>query len=502
MKQPQKAVQSQFTNRTVELEIVARRVEILQKGGGVFQCVLNFYGIPGVGKTALLSELDRLAASGHWPGHRLQPVLSALTDLATVVSPDQLHRAGPEALASQMKQLDDQTQIASMAFYDALNDFHRQRITDLDDEEAWYRARQAAKRVADSFTSFVYDQGKKLNQPVLLMFDNSDRLPPDAFDWLEFEVFSPLVQSDRVLLVLTGCSPIRWKRFEVRRRVYLGKLHPPEQGAELVRQQAPSWSKVADNIVQLTFGLPTANRTVVEALGEITAPVDGNNFDQYRPQLLKRLVTDLVEKHLWQNVDHELWPVFHLVAPLRQFDVTTLRNLLPHFDSERFGKQGGNFYLLMLNRLIDTALVEWSSERKAYILDDTLRHILALDLEIRQRQRSIDIHARAAELYQRWLTDVPENRSSYLVEWLYHRVKGDELKGQEQSDIAAHAMKDLRDLLERFYHPKGDGDERLFDSASRLVNELDCDDELAGLIGKQARDEMIRSIKEVCHDLA
>ncbi len=429
MSQPQREIANWFANRADQIEILARRIEILQTGGGVFQSVLNFYGIHGVGKSALLTEFDRRARLGQWPRYGIPPVQSALVDLASVAEQHESYQAGPEALAIQMAQLESQTKVVSQDFNRALADFRNQQVTDDQDEEAWYRARQAAKRVADSFVLYVSEQGKR--KPSLLLFDNSDRLPPDAFDWLEFEIFSHLVQRARVLLVLAGCSPVRWKRFEVRRRVYLGKLNPPEERVQLVTQQAPSWSKVADNIIQLTFGLPTANETVVEALDEIAEPqiVDAGTFDQYRPQLMQRLITDLVENRLWRNVDQKLWPVFRLVAPLRQFDVTTLRNVLPKLEPEQFAGLSGNQYLLMLNQLIDTSLVEWSTERKAYILDDTLRHILALDMETRALPQAIEIHRIAAALYDEWLAEAAESRSSYLVEWLYHCAKGYQLRG-------------------------------------------------------------------------
>jgi hypothetical protein len=488
-----------FANRVDQLDIVARRIEILQTGGGVFQSVLNFYGIPGVGKTALLTELSRHARLGKWQRPGIAPVLSAFTDLAAVALQRENYQAGPEALALQMAQIESQTKVVSLSsdFKVALADFRKQQITNDQDEEAWYRVRQAAKRVADSFVLHVSELIKK--KPILLLFDNSDKFPTDAFDWLEFEVFSPLVQIDRVLLVLAGCSPVRWKRFEVRRRVYLSRLNPPDDRVQLVSQQAPSWSKVADNIVQLTFGLPTANETVVEALDEIAGRqvVDAGTFDQFRPKLMERLSTNLVENRLWKDVDRNLWPVFRLVAPLRQFDITTLRNILPKLMPDDFAQWGGNQYLVMLNRLIDTSLVEWSTERKAYILDDTLRHILALDMETRALPRAIEIHRIAVALYDEWLAAATDSRGSYLVEWLYHRAKGYALDGKELTTVAALATADLQHQLTRLYDRPGKSDERDQDSVRRLLNELSLDDELAMLVGKQGRDSMVQRVQEI-----
>jgi hypothetical protein len=495
----QQQVEHYFSNRSGEIAIVADRVQALQGRRPVFQCVLNFYGIPGVGKSTLISEICRLALSGDWPAHKLKPMIAASIDLQASALVEASYLAGPTALASLAKQIEKQTGVISQAFHKDFANFRQLVPFDPQDEEAWYRARQAAKRMADSFTQYVYDRVKEPGLAAILLFDNSETLEPETFDWLEFEILSPLVQTDRVLLILAGSSPVRWKRFEVRRRVYLGKLRPPADRVEIVQHQAPSWSRVAPNIVQLTFGLPTANETVVEALDKIPEPqkIDAVTFDTYRPQLMERLITDLVEKRLWRNVDEELWPVFRLVAPLRQFDVTTLRNVLPKLEPEQFAGLGGNQYLLMLNQLIDTRLVEWSTERKAYILDDTLRHILALDMETRALPQAVEVHHIAAEIYEGWLAEANESRSSYLVEWLYHCAKGYQLRGQDQLVTGSKISDKLRQLLVRYYRPDGELDERTLDSASRLINELGRDDELVTLIGKQARDDMIRAVRDI-----
>jgi hypothetical protein len=500
MKQQQLQPQVQFTNREEELGAVAYRLEILHGGGGVFQCVVNFYGIPGIGKTRLLVEILHRAQTGSWSGRQFAPTPSALTDLAgehVFLYPD---RGGPEVLAHQMRQLEQQTKQHDAQFFKALKTFRAFEAPSPYDEEAWYTFRQEAKRVADAFSLYVYRHAKQQRQPVMLLFDNSEKLPVEAFDWLEYEVFSPLVQTDRILLVVAGRSPVRWKRFEIRRRVLLHKLDllPPKEREQLVIQQAPSWERLAPNIVKLTFGYPWGNQTIVEALEQLGKPqvIEPDDFEQYRPELLRRLTTEVVESRLLEDIAPDLRCAFHIIAPLRQFDVTTLRAVLPEFAPDQFGERGGNYFLMMLNRLVDTALVEWSAKRKAYVLDDTLRRILALDLETQDADLSQCIHQRGAELYRRWLEEVSESRSTYLVEWLYHRAQVLRLGGKDQAEIASKVQRDLRTVLDRFYRQATFEDDRLLDSASRLVNELEWDDELTTLVGQRAMSRMVQAVKE------
>jgi|GEM_PF-2750573 len=490
--------QVQFINRDWELEAVAYRLEILQASGGVFQCVVNFYGIPGIGKTALLTEILQRAQRGAWDSRQFAPTLSALTDLAGRWEDLHPYKVGPEVLAHQMYQLEGQTKRHDLEFAKALEAFRSLPPPDPDNEEVWYTFRQKAKQVADTFSLYVYRHAKQQRQPVMLLLDNSEELPVDAFDWLEFEVFSPLVQADRILLVVASRSPVRWKRFEVRRRVLLRKLNPPEYSEQLMVQQAPSWSKLAPNIIKLTFGYPWGNQAVVEALEQIGKPqaIKPTDFEQHRPELLQWLTTQVVEKRLLADVATDLSDALHIVAPLRQFDVTTLRALLPEFAAGKFKGRGGNYFLLMLNRLVDTALVEWSAERKAYVLDDTLRRILALDLETRDPDLSLRIHRRAIDLFGRWLEEVPDSRSCYLVECLYHRAQVLRFQGKGQPEIAVEVQQGLQAALERFYRQaviegdRHDASRLVLDDASRLVNRLALDDELVTLLGQDAVDSM------------
>jgi hypothetical protein len=497
MNQPQLQPQVQFTNREEELKAVAYRLEILHGGGGVFQCVVNLYGIPGIGKTTLLAELFHRAQTGRWKSRQLTPTLSALTDLAGSQAFLSAHQGGPEVLAQQMHQLEQQTRQPDAEFFKALRAFRALEVPGRYNEEAWYAFRQKAKRVADTFSLYVYRQTKQQKQPVMLLFDNSEELPVETFDWLEYEVFSPLVQTDRILLVVAGRSPVRWKRFEVRRRVLLRKLHPPEEHEELVKQQAPSWSQLAPNIIKLTFGYPWGNQAVVKALEQLGRPqaIEPADFEQYRPDLLRRLTTEVIENRLLTDVAPELRRAFRVIAPLRQFDVTTLRAVLPEFAPDQFEGRSSNYFLLMLNRLVDTALVEWSAERKAYVLDDTVRRILALDLENRDPDLSLRIHQRAADLFRQWLEEVPESRNTYLVEWLYHRAQALRLQGKDQPEIAPKVQRDLRAVLDRFYRQAVIEDDRLLDSASRLVNELERDGELTTVVGQRAVNRMVQAVK-------
>ncbi|MDP2860922.1 MAG: hypothetical protein Q8N98_04400, partial [bacterium] len=52
---------SRFVGRKRELEIVDERLRIVKEGGKLFQSIVNFHGLPGIGKTALLDNLVPLA---------------------------------------------------------------------------------------------------------------------------------------------------------------------------------------------------------------------------------------------------------------------------------------------------------------------------------------------------------------------------------------------------------------------------------------------------------
>jgi len=506
MNYPRSSAQTRtFLDRLGELKAVTDRLYILHGGGSVFQCVLNFYGILGIGKTRLLDEIHQRAWTGKWQDHTLPPTFSALTDLAQ--GPDlsrekafmNPYRRGAEILADQMRQLEQQTKEHDKKFFEVLKAFRTLYVPESDDDEqTWHDFAHKANQVASAFSLYVYRQVKqreRQKQPVMLLFDNVDELPSQVFDWLEYEVFSPLVQTDRILLVCAGRSPVRWKRFEVRRRVLLRKLSPPDDGALLERPQT-SWSTVADQIVEITFNYPPANDAIVAELErmENAKAIDLETFNLHRPGFIK-LMVDVIEEKLLTDVDSDLRQAFRIIAPLRQFDVTRLRAVLPEFDPERFGDRGGNYYLLMLNRMVDTALVEWSVLRKAYVLDETLRRILTLDVEAQNIELVEQIHQQAADLHHSWLEENTESRGGYVVEWLYHRAQVLRLQGRNPLEISEAIRNDLQRVLDKLYRVGEPGDGRLLDSARRLVEEIKRDPDLPALLEQEMIPKLVEAVE-------
>lgn len=490
---------TQLFNRERELSIIGDRVDILRGGGGVFQCVINFYGIPGIGKTALLRELFRRAQTGRWDGRPSEPFPVALSDLASNTSFADQWRGGAAVLAELTRQLEEQSQQKESSFFKEFEAFQALPKPDPHDEEAYHLFRWQAKRVADVFT--IYVDRLIQRQPVMLLFDNTEKIPMEVFDWLEVEVLSPLVQSDRILLVVAGCSPVRWKRFEVRRRVLLHKLDPPRPPEEFLERQSPRFSQLASDIARITFGYPWGNEVVLNELIKLqkTQTIDRSNFDQFRPLLLNRLVEEVIENKVMAEVDPDLRCAFHTIAPLRQFDVSTLQAILPRFAPTMFAGKGGNYFLLMLNRMVDTMLVEWSAKRKGYVLDDTLRRILALDMEVRQPDQFMAINQRAIELYESWLEEAPQIHGGYIidgyiVEWLYHRARAMQHEGMSLDAIGRRLQEDLQKCLDRFYQPTEADISRVIDGARRLSEELQRDDELEELLGKEVKQPLLRVI--------
>jgi hypothetical protein len=480
-----------FIDRDWELEAVDHRLNILRSGGSVFQCVLNFHGIPGIGKTSLLEEIQRRARENVDRG---RSIATALIDLAAYGN---RYRGGPESLADQMGQLEQQTHLSDTRFAFALKAFRLHPTpSDPYDEAAWYEFRQNAKQVADAFRLYVYHLAEEANWPVMLLMDNTDAAPEDVFGWMEHEVFSPLVQTGLILLVVAGRSPVRWKPFEIRRRVLLRKLNPPETHG-LVRQEAAAWEHVAPNILKITFNYPPANQVVARELEQLGLPetIDETSFRDHRMTLIQRLMSDVIDKRLLAGVDADLRLVWRTTAPLRQLDVKTLRQVLPEFEPE-FEGRGGNYYLLMLNRMVDTDLVEWSKERNAHVLDNTLRRFLVLDLETRDVDLALRIRSHAAEVYHQWLEEKPDQRSAYIVEWLYQRAEMARLEGKNTAKIASIVCNDLQAALREYYRPIMAEDDDLLDSAQQLIEAMKHDTDLPGLLGKESISRLVGEVEQ------
>jgi hypothetical protein len=454
------SMDTQFVGREGQINIVEERVEIIQSGGSVFQVVINFYGVVGIGKTALLRELERRVDEQGLPHVFVN--LEAHPEAQTF---------GPSNAAALVRAMTAQIAPSGPAGRSA---------------EARELTPEHLDEWAGTFIEALREAMQSQGEPALLFFDTLEGADKEMVDWLEEALISPLIRTDRVLVVVASRAPHRWKRFEVRRRAYPAPLDPFDD--ETTRQQLPpSYTALAPEIIHLTRGHPYANAQVIESVQHIEQEADGAlppaDFEAYQERLIENLVDGLIEDRIMEEVPAEIRRAYRVMALPRQFDVNVLRRLLTQFVEDPFQGKSAAYFLGVVGRMVKTTLVEWSSDRRGYVLDDTIRWMLALHMRLTDEARYVRIQRALIELYEEWIERVPENRSGFIIERLYHTACLLDAEGESASHVAAQLCHLLQRYLREYYPvrerlPAGE----MSPDRTALQEELDDDEDIRAFL--------------------
>jgi len=449
------ALQFKIVNRAEQLNEVRSKLNTIRLGRKVFDSVLEWYGIPGIGKTTLGEMIADLCVEMKVPFSRVDfdsgknPRAEQYIENPVMILEDLFVGLGVEE---------------AKTFREALERYHQT-------EPGSFIHQDRQRRVVEAFREYLerlMEQG-----PVVLLFDTTDQAPAEVTTWLEEQLISPLALTGKCLIIWTGRYPQRWKRFEVRRRVVSQKLEPlPEKFT--IEHVGPIGSKV----YRLTRGHPMGNEEVARAIEEYR--IKGQ--EALDRELLNRLMDRVIDRYVMKGIDPDLNAALRVLAVVRQFDVIFLQRLLSKFVPE-FKDLREALFLEVLSRLAGTYLVEWDRVRKGYAIDLTLRRVLALHLRYNQQERYLAAsREEAAELYADWIERVPENRSIYVVERLYHRACIALAEGKPAGEVAIGLQKELENYLQRYYR---NGDRALAQKATeQLRQELQGDDELQEMLGE------------------
>ena len=455
-----------YVNRTKELAEVRERLELVRRGGLLFEAVLEWYGVPGIGKTTLGQMIGKLCSEIDVPFARLdfrpEENTRALlyADEPLLILEDLINALGTQEPSE---------------FREKLARYHEA------DEE--YLRQERHKRVIGAFLD---DIDRLLAKgPMVLLFDTTDQAAPETTTWLEENVLSPLCLTGKCLIIWTGRFPQRWKRFEVRRRVVSEKLGPltPEDTEE---QVGPEGTR----IYALTRGHPLGNEEVAEVVWRYKA--EGRAAPDL--ELINVLVDRVIDRYVMKGIEDDLKAAFRVLVVVRQFDVTILRQLLSNFLKEFKGLREPLF-LSILGRLKGTYLVEWDPVRKGYAIDPTIRRILALQLCYNHPKRYLQINDMAADIYAEWIKKVQENRSVYVVERLYHRAVPSIIKKRLLGPMIKELREELKGYLGAYY--TDEDRERAQRSTDQLLQELERDEEFREIIGDEGFEVLTKTIE--CH---
>ncbi|NTV62052.1 MAG: hypothetical protein HGA65_00750, partial [Oscillochloris sp.] len=253
-------------------------------------------------------------------------------------------------------------------------------------------------------------------------------------------------------------------------------IHLPALDTQETLDQIGCAPELQSQIYAFTQGHPLANEMVYDVLQQhlLGALHPRQVLAEQRTRIAERIISAIYSRVLG-GVSSELAQIFGVIALFREFDIHTLRTVLPTFEPA-FVHRSDSALLLSLKQLLDTRLVTWSDERRAYQIDPTIRQIFSYALRWSHTERYLDIRDAAITYYRQLIQDVPGNRNVYIVEYYYQALyKGDrEIYNQDA----------FKEAIQHYYFSP---DQRYrADQALGQLRERFLDDpELAGLLAER-----------------
>lgn len=411
----------QFANRDQELATVAQRVDILIQGGDVPNSIINVYGVPGIGKTALFAKLESI----YYTLEQIVMVALSLAGFGKRHQTDDLFSTKLGFLELFLQQLPEPIRQSAQH------------------ELKQYPTEDITEAHLNATLTHCTEALRKLDKPLLLIVDAWEDTPESIFSWFERTSLLPLVQQNHCICVFGSQSELRWRQFEVRRRVQPYPLKALDKEALQKQTETEQNGTLGDLIFQMTSGHPLASETVYEQLQ------DGTSSEQWWLEH-RRAVAEAVVSRMYERthkeMSDELRDILEVISLFREFDVNTLRYVVSQFIPVLKGLSQSAL-LIRIKQLLETQFVTWNDELRAYQLDPAVRKIFAYAVELKDPERFQEIHAVAAQYYAGLIRDVPGNRSVYIAEFYYHSLykRTDDLYNEED------VKKTFQTFFDRYY---------------------------------------------------
>lgn len=401
-----------FVNREYEIRVVRSLLADIERGGGNGEkSLLNVFGIPGIGKSAFLKELCRqYSEQGDF--------FVLFMDLADV------HRRDLRGAKLELLRL-----LGKKAVSTPVLDVLRP-LTDLEESSDEKQLDQALERVATALCALS-------DCAIVLITDTWDAVPETLFAWFEHVLLLPVVTKQKRTLTLLGSqAPLRWRQYEVRRRVQKLELMPLEE--KYIARQLAEFAQAQHVLFQLTHGHPLANTLVRDYLHEKEYSAVWLQDETHQAQAAQFL-TDKIIEHVFGDRSAELEALLQVISLLREFDIHTLRTLLPKVFPD-LDVRSQSVLTLTVRQLAEKHVISWSDTTRSYQLDTTLQAIIARALELNNPTLYNTIRSQASDYYRTLVEKAPGGRNQFLVEYFYQSIYKDDPPMYNTSDELLHTF--------------------------------------------------------------
>lgn len=445
-----------FCGREDKLRLFQMRVEALLKKAPLFPPFLEFYGLGGIGKTALLGEYLK------WCQTKGVACVALDFEESRFQRGEQSHLAIAESLAEQIMPLMPDSN------WPAILKEHRELLSLLGEEPRSERAIAALSRLDDLERQVIEEAIGSLvefskERPLVLLVDEVQDIPPETRKWLETELVAKLAKNELFLLVLAGRRQWQWQDETLTRKVEAYELQPFTilEASELLK--ALSELPVDDEVYKQMrwsigghpYGLKVAMATLQKlAHQDAKERISAQDYGGYEEQIAKAVVEEVIYRFVMSEIEPGWWKEFcRLISPLRRFNAPLLESIRPEIELPGLK----NIEILKRYRQVVSTLASWNdlvkSDDLGYALHITVRRPLALHLRLQEPERFARINDLARKYYTELVRREKGSNARHVVEALYHHASSlvTQPERMKPGDIVGELTKTLHDWIDLYY---------------------------------------------------
>lgn len=408
-----------FIDRSDELDIISHLMSRLKTDASITHPIREYVGLGGVGKTALLQEIRKLAVKqGVLVSYLDYPSLSSVSAEGKIS--EIIHRVGSDL---KVVPNNSATGLPTPVIDSSSGDINGEYI----------------KRIQELFC--------------VVILDSLNLAPLEVLQGLAEKFLFPLAETGRTLIVLGSRKRLQWgnPNFRLMRRTRSTALLTFP--ASYTAQQLDPFSNIVQEIQRVTCGHPEANDIVSRILdyAQNLNILDEHSFGDYESRLVSGIVEQVIQKRAIIPV--ELFKAFSYLSVFRIIDVDLPTDVLSLVDENK--KWSDPMEVIQLIREMQDKtdyVVSPNAIDAGYRINEFVRMTLSLHLRFFRPEEFLNISRIAVSYFERkFYKDV--SQVHFLIEKIYHyadilRVSYPYLS---DLDIASRIRTELRRNLEAAY---------------------------------------------------
>jgi len=268
--------------------------------------------------------------------------------------------------------------------------------------------------------------------PLALIFDSVDEVDQNVKKWL-ISIIDRTIEAGKILYAVASKISLGFSQLpKLERRVYSFRLKELDQKYTLEQlrvfshfdepEELENWARA---VYRLTHGHPLANEIVMsEAKKKKYHP---HNIDSIQYEFVQIIDQQVVTEKVFHRYDSkEINRLRQILTPLslpRLFNLVSMGKLIGKFAPEHALRSSWHYSNYIRELQAETSFIHYSREKSAYVVDPILRSVFSLTLKNEELDKFGTMHEFLIDMYTDWIADARgTDKTKFFIEKTYHQL--------------------------------------------------------------------------------